>query len=136
MKLNINNVLLVEKHDTDVQEAVLTEQKQITFVKGFKIFRLIKPLEEGKFEVLAQYDAHQDSTDLAVLKDFLGFYGCSVDYDRIDESGKKQFVWTIFQFVAASDDNQVFAIQDNRKCTSEEIDFLNHTFPEYYDHAF
>ena len=129
-----DNVLLIEKHDSIMQEAVQMEDGTIKFLRGIKIFRIIKPLEDGTFDIIAQFDANENTIDLSVLKDYLGYYGVSVDYDLYNEV--KTFVWNCFEIVGGSEDNNVFLLDNARPCTEEEVTLLNKVFPEYYDNAF
>ena len=62
-----DNVLLIEKHDSIMQEAVQMEDGTIKFLRGIKIFRIIKPLEDGTFDIIAQFDANENTIDLSVL---------------------------------------------------------------------
>lgn len=128
-----NNVLLIEKQDVKQTEYINDKEtnKKIK-MNGFKLFRVVKPVEDG-FDVIAQYDHKEDKIDLSCLKDYEGYYLCSVDRDVYNND---IFVWNCAILQKGSDDNEVFRISDNRECTKEEVKLLNKVFPEYYDHAF
>jgi len=128
-----DNVLLYEKHDVTTTEALNTDDGKTMLVRGVKIFRVIKPLENGEAEVIAQYLAETDSIDLSVLHDYIGYYMASVDRDSYNND---KFVWNCVELGEGSEDSTVFTIMNSRACTEDEVKLLNELFPEYYDHAF
>lgn len=129
--ITYDNVLLYEKHDVQKHEVIGNEEdKQHTVAKGVRLFRVIKPLKDD-FEILTQYDAKEDKTDLEPLKDYIGYYMASVDINPY-----KEFVWTCVKISSITEDNEVLLLEDVRNCELKEIEILDELFPEYYVHAF
>lgn len=134
--MKINNVLLYEKHDVTTSEVVQSDNNQTMFIHGHKIYRIVKPIlndndELVDHEVLCEYNAKSDSIDLSVLRGYIGYQMVSVDVTKYDT-----FEWHTVTIVSASDDNDIFLITDNRKCTDKEIEICNQLFPEYYDNCY
>jgi len=132
MDMTRDNVLLYEKHDVVTSEVVALDQNRTAMIHGPKVFRVIKPVEDG-FEELTAYDSNKDHTDLSCLKNYIGNYLVSVD---INSYNKIDFEWNCSKIQDASEDSEIVMITEGRKCTDEEVQFLNELFPEYYNNCF
>ena len=132
-----NKILLYEKQVDKASEVCNTEDGKTYFVRGNRIFRVVKPIFDSEGELIAyneiaQYDANEDRIDLTELKKYVGYNMVSVDFDNI----YKKFEWNTVTIEDFSEDGRIFTIKENRKCKPEEVVLLNQVFPEYYDNAF
>lgn len=132
-----NKILLYEKMIDKSSEVCNTEDGKTYFIRGNKIFKVVKPIFDANeeliaYEELAQYDSKEDFIDLNPIKDYVGWQMVSVDFDN----KYHKFEWNTVTIGEFTDDARVFMITDNRKCTPEECSLLNSIFPEYFDNAF
>jgi hypothetical protein len=131
MEMTKNNILLYEKHGDVTQEAVNIDDDKKVFLRGVKIYRVIRPLEKG-YEVLAEYDKESDRCDLSELVNYENYYMVSLDINPTTN----EFEWNCVILEDGTEDNLVFAIKNGRKCTEEECKLIDEVFPEFKENAF
>ena len=135
MEMNKNNVLLIEKQNVVTTNAVKDNEDKIVMLKGLRLVRVIKPLEEG-YDVIAQYDYNTDSIDLTNLHNYENFFLCSVDIaPKLNDEYENKLVWNCCTLGNGSEDSTIFSVKDGRECTSDEVKLLNDVFVGFYDEA-
>jgi len=130
-----DKIFLIEYFDDNdsgsVTEMVVDEEdKKVYKEQGLRVNRIVDTL----YNVVTSYDAKTDCTDLKFFKKFNDnpFYFVSVMVDKYDN-----YFWMFMKLknvdVEIEKGVDHLFVDEYRKCTDEEVTYINSLFPMYYD---